>query len=104
MYKVSTSVEQEVFKAIDLRVDIENKESNKISSTTEVDTEKRIAVAIKEIGDLEKNASTTDLINDAQKSLETAQKYLDAKDFENAIISLQSHDRIVADLKIILVP
>ncbi len=104
LYKVSTSVEEEVFSAIGLRVDIEKKESNNISSTTESNIKERIAKDKKEIASYEKNASTTDLVIDAQKALEVAESYVNKEDFENAIISLQLHDRIVADLKIILLP
>ena len=104
LYKVSTSVEQEVFSAIDLRVDIEKKESNNISSTTKVDIKGRIEKDKKEIVAYESNGSTIDMLADAQKALEVAQSYVNKGDFENAIISLQLHDRIVADLKIILLP
>jgi hypothetical protein len=104
LYKVSTSVEQEVFSAIDLRVDIEKKESNNVSSTTEVDIIRRIEKDKKELALYENNASTTDMLVDAGKAIDTAEEYVNKGDFENAIISLQLHDRIVADLKIILLP
>jgi len=104
LYKVSTSVQQEVFSAIDLRVAIENKEYTKISSTTESDVKKKIETAKKSISTFEANASTSDMIEDASKSIVTAESYLNKGELENAIISLQSHDRIVADLKIILLP
>lgn len=104
LYKVSTSVEQEVFSAIDLRVDIEKKESNSVSSTTEADIKKRIEKDKKEISSYEQNATTTDMLVDAGNAIDVAESYVNKGDFENAIISLQLHDRIVADLKIILLP
>jgi len=104
LYKVSTSVEQEVFEAIGLRNDIERKEYNTISSSTESDVVKKIELAQKEIKTFENNASTTDMILEAEKTLELADKYISDKDLENAIISLQIYDRIVAELKIILLP
>lgn len=104
LYKVSTSVESEVFASIDLRVDIEKKEYKNISSSTESDVLKRIDDAKSEIKTFEANASTTDMIKDAEKSIETAEKYVNDKDLENAIISLQLYDRIVAELKNILLP
>ncbi len=104
LYKVSTSVEAEVFKAIDLRVDIENKEYTNISSTTESDIKERLSDAEKNIASFEETASSTDLLIDAKKAIDVAEDYLNKGDFENAIISLQLHDRILADLKIILLP
>ncbi len=104
LYKVSTSVQQEVFEAIDLRVDIEKKEYKNISSSTESDVLDRINKAKDEIKTFEDNASTTDMIKDANKSIETAEKYAADKDLENSIISLQLYDRIVAELKNILIP
>lgn len=104
LYNVSTSVEQEVIEAIDLRVDIEKKESISLSSTTESDIMSRIDITRKELSDFEKNASTSDMIEDANKALDVSAKYVENKDFENAIISLQLCDRIVAELKLILIP
>lgn len=109
LYKVSTSVKQEVFEAIDLRVDIETKEGFNISTTTELDIKDRIASAKENMSRFNNNtASTTDSIKDvidsAQKSIENAELNLEKKDFRNAIISLQLYDRIVAELKTILLP
>jgi len=104
LYKVSTSVESEVFSAIDLRVDIERKEQTNISTTTENDIKNRIVAAKKQIASFDTNASTTDMIDDSEKAIATAEEYLNKGEFENAIIALQLHDRIVADLKIILLP
>jgi hypothetical protein len=104
LYKVSTSVQAEVFSAIDLRVDIEKKESNNISTTTEDDLTKRLDLAKKDVLGFEVNASTTDMIDSAKKTIEISDKYLKDKDLENAIISLQLYDRIVAELKTILLP
>ena len=44
------------------------------------------------------------LFNTATKAVEKSEQYLKDKDFENAIISLQSYDRIVAQLKSVLLP
>ena len=104
LYKVSTSVEAEVFKAIDLRVDIENKEYTNISSTTESDIKERLNDAKENLADFDETASSTEMLIDAKKAMDVAEGYLDKGDFENAIISLQLHDRILADLKIILLP
>lgn len=104
LYKVSTSVEQEVFEAIDLRVDIEKEEYRTISSSTESDVLTRIESAKKEVRTFEKTASTTDMIISAEASIEVAEEYAVNKDLENAIISLQLYDRIVAELEIILLP
>ena len=126
LYKVSTSVKQEVFEAIDLRVDIERKEKYNISSTTESDIQEKIKKAKEGIVSLNKDikeksidkslstdsidpiATTTDSVSDmiqtAEKSISTAETYLKDKDLENAIISLQLYDRIVAELKTILLP
>jgi hypothetical protein len=104
LYKVATSVQSEVFSAIDLRVDVEKKEVNNISTTTEVDVTKKIQQAQKDILAFDVNASTTEMIDSAKKALETSDEYLKDKDFQNAIISLQLHDRIVAELKTILLP
>jgi hypothetical protein len=108
LYKVSTSVQQEVFEAIDLRVDIERKEKYNISTSTESDIEKRLVLARENVSSFDKNASTTEQVSDmmisAEKSIENAEQSLKDKDFENAIISLQLYDRIVAELKTILLP
>jgi hypothetical protein len=104
LYKVSTSVQAEVFSAIDLRVDIERKEKNNISTSTESDTKTKIEDAKKEIVSFEKNASTTDIILEAEKSIATSEEHLKAGDIQNAVIALQSYDRIVADLRVILLP
>jgi hypothetical protein len=104
LYKVSTSVEAEVFSAMDLRLDIERKEKYSISTSTEKEVVERIIAAKKDILDFDKNASTTDIILEAEKSIVVSEDHLNAGDIENAIISLQSYDRIVADLRVILLP
>jgi hypothetical protein len=171
LYTVSTSVQQEVFKAIDLRVDVEKKEVADISSSTPSDVAQRIIDAKKDIADLKStqktalatmsisvpataivdststvSASTTldtniasttassstttlasatttdivktvivssptltgkvtsDILSDASKAVDTASKYLKDKDYQNAIISLQLSDRIVAEVKNNLLP
>lgn len=102
LYKVATSVSATVFSTTDLRVDIENKE---IEATTSVsDLISRIETDKKVLADMEVNVSTTDLIADATKHLTKASEYIAADNIENAIISLQAHDRIVAEIKLILVP
>ncbi len=104
LYTVSTSVEQEVMEAIDLRVDIEKKESENASSTTESDVLNRIDLAKKDLSSFDKNATTTDMILDAENAILTAEKHLENKDLSNAIISLQLYDRIVAEIKLVLLP
>ncbi len=104
LYKVATSVESEVFEAMDLRLDIERKEKNNISTSTEQDLVLRIEDAKKEIMIFEKNASTTDIIVEAERSIETSENHLKNGDIQNAVIALQAYDRIVADLKVILLP
>ena len=104
LYKVSTSVQQEVFEAIDLRVDIEKKEYTNISSSTESDIQARIVAANKDLATFNKTATTSEMLEQAQKSVEIASKYLQDKDLGDSIISLQLHDRIVAELKVNLLP
>lgn len=102
LYKVATSVSDTVFSATDLRIDIENKE---IEATTTTETlTARIEADKKYIDSLEFNASTTDAVLDAKKFLTKAEEYIQAGDTENTIISLQAHDRIVAEIKLILLP
>jgi len=102
LYKVATSVSDTVFSATDLRIDIENKE---IQATTSVeDLTARIAENLKDISSMEITASTSDFIADAMKFLARAETYVQEGDTENAIISLQAYDRIVADIRLILLP
>ena len=51
----------------------------------------------------EANASTTPLIIDAKASLVKAQVYLDESKIEEAVITLQAAERIVADIRQLLV-
>jgi hypothetical protein len=102
LYKVATSVSDTIFSATDLRVDIENKEIEATTSVTDLIA--RIEVATKNLADMEVNASTTDLIGYATTHLTKAAEYIAADNTENAIISLQAHDRIVAEIRLILLP
>ena len=102
LYKVATSVSDTVFSATDLRLDIERKETQATTSLSDITT--RIEEDRKFLADLEVNASTTDNVADAQKFLTKSEEYVQAGDIENAIISLQAHDRIVAEIKLILLP
>lgn len=104
LYKVATSVESEVFSAMDLRLDIERKEKNNISTSTENELKQRLEAAKKDILDFEKNASTTDIILEAENTISISENHLNTGDIENAVISLQSYDRIVADLRVLLLP
>lgn len=102
LYKVATSVSDTVFSATDLRLDIERKETE---ATTTIDAVlERLEADKKVLVDMETNASTTDLVKDAYKFIAKAEEYIAADDIENAIISLQAHDRIVAEIKLILLP
>lgn len=105
LYKVATSVEQEVFKAIDLRLDIEKQEANNASATDAITLDKRIKDARKEFSDF---ASSTvareDNIKDADNAITAAEAYFKAGDTEKAIISLQTYDRILAEVNNILLP
>lgn len=107
LYKVAPAVQTEVAATTDLRVKLEKKETldtAEASSTasTSIAISDRIEAYKKSSADLEANASTTDLIADAQKYLAKSEDYLKNKDVENAIISLQVYDRIVAEVKLIL--
>ncbi len=153
LYKIATSVKDEVVAATDLRLDIERQEYKTLSTSTESQLTSRIADAKKIIVDYkhivdihtatstdialmsESVLTTTDnnitasssnskssiktteqvgltedktdldiLLNTAQKAVEKSEQYLKDKDLENAIISLQSYDRIVAQLKSVLLP
>lgn len=104
LYKVATSVESEVFSAMDLRLDIERKEKNNISTSTENELKQRLEAAKKDILDFEKNASTTDIIIEAENTINISENHLNTGDIENAVIALQSYDRIVADLRVLLLP
>ena len=81
-----------------------NKEYTKISSTTNSDIKERLTEAKEDFDSFDKTASSTEMLVDAKKAIGVAQEYLNKGDLENAIISLQLHDRILADLKIILLP
>ncbi len=102
LYKVATSVSETVFSATDLRVDIENKEIE--ATTTVEDLVARITESKKTIEDIEVTASTTDMIAEAKKFLTKSEEYVAVSDIENTIISLQAYDRIVAEIKLILLP
>jgi len=102
LYKVATSVSDTVFSATDLRLDIENKEIE--ATTTVEELVMRIAENKKNLGDMEVTASTTDMIVEAGKFLSKSEEYVQVPDIENAIISLQAYDRIVAEIKLILLP
>lgn len=104
LYKIATSVESEVFSAMDLRLDIERKEKNNISTSTQIELKQRLEDAKKDILTFEKNASTSDIIVEAENTISVSENHLNAGDIENAVISLQSYDRIVADLRVILLP
>ncbi len=107
LYKLAPAVQSEVAAATDLRVILEKKETlatTEASSTasTSITLADRIKADKVELAELESNASTSDLLIDAKKYLHKAESYLEGKDPENAIISLQTYDRIVAEVKLIL--
>jgi hypothetical protein len=101
LYKVATSVSETVFATTDLRLDLERQEVDaSLASTTVADIEARIKLAEKTLSDMEPpTASTTDNITTAKNSLIRAKEYVKENNIENAIITLQVYDRIVAELK-----
>ncbi len=109
LYKVATSVSDEVFETTDLRVELERKEAeasisaSSSATTTTKNIQERLEGDKKELADLEDTASTTEMLAEANKFLLKSETYLKAGEIENAIISLQAHDRIVAELKLLLV-
>lgn len=111
LYKVATSVSDEVFETTDLRLELERKEaevstvlSSSSASTTVKDLQDRVLAEKKELSAIEDTASTTDILSEAKRHLEKSEEYVNAGEIENAIISLQAHDRIVAELKLMLLP
>jgi hypothetical protein len=106
LYKVATSVSATVFETTDLRLDIERKETQATTeATTSVkDLTDRIEADKKILADLEVNASTTSNITEATTFLSKSEEYVKAGNVENAIISLQAYDRIVAEVQLILLP
>lgn len=104
LYKVATSVSDSVFETTDLRLDIERKETE--STTTAAELATRIENSKKLISKLEdeENASTTSVLAEAKTHLTKSEEYMQKGDIENAIISLQAHDRIVAEVQLILLP
>ncbi|MES2622838.1 MAG: hypothetical protein V4576_00345 [Patescibacteria group bacterium] len=111
LYKVATSVSNAVFETTDLRLELERQETeasvsrSATSSTSTINIlNERLSADKKNLAKLEVTASTTDMIDSANKSLVKSEEYIKAGDVENAIISLQAHDRIVAELKLVLLP
>lgn len=107
LYKIGASVSDAVSETTDLRLELERKEAEVSTSTATSTTKKlidRLATDKKELEDIEKTASTTDMLADANKFLIKSEAYLQVGEIENSIISLQAHDRIVAELKLMLLP
>ena len=102
LYKVATSVSATVFETTDLRLDIERKETQATTSLKELTD--RIETDKKVLAGLEVNASTTSNIEEAKVFLARAEQYVQDGNIENAIISLQAHDRIVAEVQLMLLP
>lgn len=102
LYKVATSVSDTVFSATDLRLDIERKETEATTTVDEVSV--RVEDAKKTLIDIETNASTTDLVKEAYRFVVKAEEYVKENNAENAIISLQAYDRILAEIRLILLP
>jgi hypothetical protein len=110
LFAVAPQVADEVFAAIDLRVELEKKEVVNIafatgtaSTTPEVDLRARIVDISKELDGFTVNASSSDMIAEAKASLKKAEDYIVAGDIQAAVITLQACDRIVADLRRLLV-
>ncbi|MES2986005.1 MAG: hypothetical protein V4686_02675 [Patescibacteria group bacterium] len=111
LYKVATSVSDEVMETTDLRLELERKETevsvleaSSSATTTVKGIQDRLTEDKKELSDIESTASTTEMLAEAQKFLLKSEEYVQAGNVENAIISLQAHDRIVAEIKLILLP
>lgn len=111
LYKVATSVSDEVFETTDLRLELERKEAeasvslaSSSATTTAKSIQDRLNADKKELSDIENTASTTEMLAEAHKFLTKSEEYVKAGEIENAIISLQAHDRIVAELKLMLLP
>lgn len=111
LYKVATSVSDEVFETTDLRLELERKEAeasvslaSSSATTTAKSIQDRLNADKKELSDIEDTASTTEMLAEAHKFLTKSEEYVKAGEIENAIISLQAHDRIVAELKLMLLP
>lgn len=111
LYKIATSVSDEVFETTDLRLELERKEaeasvllSSSSATTTAKGIQDRLDTNKKELSDIEDTASTTEMLVLANKFLAKSEEYVKAGEIENAIISLQAHDRIVAELKLMLLP
>lgn len=111
LYTMSPQVVEEVLAATDLRVKLEKKEVVQIalepSATSSVAPEAGVALKIeslyKELDGFQLTEDKTELIADVKATLKKAQDYLDQKDTERAVITLQAAERIVAELRLLLV-
>lgn len=111
LYKVATSVSDEVIETTGLRLELERKEaevsvsmSSSSATTTAKGIQDRVTADRKELSDIEDTASTTEMLTEAHKFLAKSEEYLKTGEIEKSIISLQAHDRIVAELKLMLLP
>lgn len=113
LYKVSPEVKEEVLAATDLRVELEKKEVVQIalspedSATSTVEKAEALKVKIDalraEIDGFVVNASTTDMIADAKAALKKSEDYFVASDIERTVLSLQACERVVAELRLVIV-
>ena len=115
LYKVAPAVQAEVTAATDLRVKLEKKETlATVEASTTAHTNDTMVNRIKQSRDTlielenlaktDTDATTTkDLFVDAKRYLEKADTYMKGQETENTIISLQTYDRIVAEIKLFLI-
>lgn len=109
LFAMAPAVAEEVFAATDLRVELEKQEVVNIAFSATTSATSSIAdLQIKlndfrtQLDGFEANASTTPLIADARSSLDKAQVYLNEDKVEEAVITLQATERIVAEIRQLL--
>lgn len=109
LFAMAPAVADEVFAATDLRVELEKKEvANLAFSATSTATSSIPELQVRldgfkvELDAFEANASSTPLIADARAAIEKAQVYLNENKVEEAVITLQAAERIVAELRQLL--
>ncbi len=109
LFAVAPAVAEEVFAATDLRVELEKQEvvnfafsSTTATSTSVSELQEKLDGFSKELKSFDNNASTTLLIADAQTALDKAQAYLKENSIQEAVITLQAAERIVAEIRLVL--
>ncbi|MEN9604631.1 MAG: hypothetical protein RJB39_316 [Candidatus Parcubacteria bacterium] len=109
LFAMSPAVAEEVFAATDLRVELEKKErvniafgTSSATSTLVADLQVKIDGLKKELDGFASTSSSSPLIADARATLEKAEKYLAESKIEETVITLQACDRIVAEVRLLL--